>query len=55
MRDSEDSVAYAARVDDRTALKEEVREVMGGEGWSALGWSFLASGGMTVSIDNNRP
>lgn len=29
--------------------KEEKQEVMGGSGWKALGWSFAASGALTVS------
>jgi len=29
---------------------EKASDVMGGSGWWALGWSFAASGSMTVSI-----
>lgn len=30
-------------------IKAEQNEVMGSDGWRALGWSFLLSGFMTVS------
>lgn len=33
--------------------KAEKEQIMGGEGWKALGWSFAASGGLTVSTDAN--
>jgi len=32
----------------------EQSEMMGGEGWRALGWSFVSSGAMTVRTPDSQ-
>ena len=44
-----DSTDVRDSSDGPRAVKDEQSEVMGSDGWRALGWSFLASGLLTVS------
>ena len=37
---------------DGEGVDEEVKEVVSNEGWSALGWSFVASAALTVRLSS---
>ena len=47
--EEDESIAYAAEAQETDALQVPETEVAEQEGWSALAWSFAASGVMTVS------
>lgn len=48
--EEDESIAYAAEAQETDALHAPEAEVAEEEGWSALSWSFAASGIMTVGL-----